>query len=201
MMSECLLRNMNVHRERLHAEREGDFVVFLVGMRINRLRAVHQWLPVFLSAPRMVREQEADPVGLLESRSMVVSPREFQFVQYWESFEALRDYAREGEEHRSMWSRFNGELADGAVGIWHETYLVREDEYETVYRNMPPTGLGAAAGTDHVPASGQRETAGGRLGVTDGSDAPVAPDGGAVTADASPGAADGSVATDGGDRR
>jgi len=187
---------MNVNRERLHAEREGDFVVFLVGMRINRLRAVHRWLPVFLSAPRMVREQEADPVGLLESRSMMVSPREFQFVQYWESFEALRDYAREGEEHRSMWSRFDGDLADGAVGIWHETYLVREDEYETVYRNMPATGLGAASGTDRVPATGQRETAGGRLGRTDGSDAPATAGGEAAAV-----AADGASATNGGDRR
>jgi hypothetical protein len=180
MLSEYLLSNMNVNHERIHAERDGEFVVFLVGMRINRLRAVHRWLPVFLSAPRMVREQETEPVGLLESRSMVVSPREFQFVQYWESFEALRDYAREGAEHRSMWSRFNDEMADGAVGIWHETYRVREEEYETVYRNMPPTGLGATDGTDHVPATGQRETAGGRLGVTDGSDPPVAADGGAL---------------------
>jgi hypothetical protein len=178
MLSEYLLSSMNVSHERLHAEREGNFVVFLVGMRINRFRAVHRWLPVFLSAPRMVREQEREREGLLGSRFLIGGPREFTVVQYWESFEALRAYAREGEEHRSMWSRFNGDLADGAVGIWHETYLVREGEYETVYRNMPATGLGAAAGTERVPATGQRETAGGRLGVTDGSDAPVATDGG-----------------------
>lgn len=168
---------MNVRHERLHADRDEPFVVFLVGMRINRLRGVHRWLPVLLSAPRMVREQESDPVGLLASRSMVVSPREFQFVQYWESFEALRAYAREGPEHRSMWQRFNGDLADGAVGIWHETYLVDPDAYETVYRNMPPTGLGATEGGELVAAGGARETAAGRLDRTDGTDAPVAPDG------------------------
>ncbi|MFB6206266.1 MAG: DUF4188 domain-containing protein [Haloglomus sp.] len=169
---------MDVEHGRFHAKREGDFVVFLVGMRINRLRAIHRWLPVFLSAPRMVREQEADPSGLLDSRAMIAGPREFQLIQYWESFEALRDYARAGEEHRSMWSRFNERFGDGAVGIWHETYLVREGEYETVYRDMPATGIGDADGSTLVPADGQRETAGGRLGVTDGSDVSVAADGG-----------------------
>jgi hypothetical protein len=170
---------MSVEHERLHAARDGDVVVFLVGMRINRLRAVHRWLPVFLSAPRMVREQEAEPVGLLGTRFLVAGPREFQLVQYWESFEALREYAREGDEHRSMWSRFNDALDEnGAVGIWHETYLVRGGEYETVYRNMPETGLGAADGTELVPATEDRETAAGRLGRSDGADAPVVADGG-----------------------
>jgi hypothetical protein len=45
----------------------------------------------------------------------------------------------------------------GSVGIWHETYLVRDGEYETVYNNMPETGLGAAGTL--VPA-----TESGRLG-------------------------------------
>lgn len=166
---------MEIEFDRRHAAREDDFVVFLVGMRINRLRAVHRWLPVFRSAPRMVREQNRE--GLLGSQFLIGGLREFTIVQYWESFEALRAYAREGEEHRSMWSRFNGEFADGSVGIWHETYLVRDGEYETVYRNMPPTGLGAADGSDRVPATGQHGTAGGRLGRTDGEDPPVAPDG------------------------
>ena len=30
------------------------------------------------------------------------------------------------------------------TGIWHETYLVRAGEYEAVYGNMPPFGLGKA---------------------------------------------------------
>ena len=166
MLSEYLLSSMNLNHERLHAEREGDVVVFLVGMRINRFRAVHRWLPVFLSAPRMVREQESDPVGLLESRSMVVSPREFQFVQYWESFEALEAYAHDSDAlHRPAWTEYYRERDDGSVGIWHETY--RSDEYESVYNHTPPRGLGAAAGSDLAPATGERDTAAGRIGVDD----------------------------------
>ncbi len=30
------------------------------------------------------------------------------------------------------------------TGIWHETYLVRAGEYEAIYGNMPPFGLGRA---------------------------------------------------------
>ena len=35
------------------------------------------------------------------------------------------------------------------TGIWHETFLVRAGEYEAIYGNMPPYGLGKAA--DLVP--------------------------------------------------
>jgi len=176
-----------IRNDRLHAEREGEFVVFLVGMRINRLRKVHRWLPVATSAPRMVREQEHE--GLLGSRFFRSGLREFTILQYWESFEALRAYARGADtEHRTWWGRFN-EMAseDDTVGIWHETYLVDGEGYETVYRHMPATGLGAAEGSELVPATGGRESAAGRLGrsegadpagVTAGADAPTAADGG-----------------------
>jgi hypothetical protein len=159
---------------RVHAAREDGFVVFLVGMRINRLRAVREWLPVVRAAPRMVREQE--PEGLLGSRTLRDGLRGITIVQYWESFEALRDYARTpGTEHRSWWGRFNAQASESdAVGIWHETYLV--EAHETVYRHMPPHGLGAADGTELVPAEGERETARGRLGEGDES-APFTPDG------------------------
>jgi hypothetical protein len=36
----------SVFRGRHTAQIEGPFVVFIIGMRINRLWAVHQWLPV-----------------------------------------------------------------------------------------------------------------------------------------------------------
>jgi hypothetical protein len=36
----------SVFRGRHTAQIEGPFVVFIIGMRINRLWAVHKWLPV-----------------------------------------------------------------------------------------------------------------------------------------------------------
>ena len=71
--------------ERMAAEIEGDFVVFVIGMRINKLWKVHKWLPVFLAMPRMLKELERQPdSGFLGSISGGLL-----LVQYWRSFEHL----------------------------------------------------------------------------------------------------------------
>jgi len=164
--------------QRVAAERDEPFVVFHIGLRINAFWKIHRWLPIFLIAPRMVRELVSDPEsGLLGSRT-VVGPgiRNIGFVQYWDSFDALREYARDSDRlHFPAWQDYyeNGTKEDAAVGIWHETYVVQPDEYETVYNNMPPHGLAASDETEIVPASDQRRTAAGRLGQTDGSDSPL----------------------------
>ena len=41
------------------AELEGDFVVFLIGMRVNRPWKVHKWWPVLRAMPRILTELEA----------------------------------------------------------------------------------------------------------------------------------------------
>jgi hypothetical protein len=40
---------------------EGDFVVFLIGMRINKAWKVLKWLPVARAMPKMLKELEAAP--------------------------------------------------------------------------------------------------------------------------------------------
>ena len=47
--------------ERMTGELDGDFVVFLIGLRINKPWMVHKWLPVFLAMPRMIKELKANP--------------------------------------------------------------------------------------------------------------------------------------------
>ena len=47
--------------KRMAAEMEGEFVVFLIGMRINKPWKLHKWLPVFLAMPKMLKELEAHP--------------------------------------------------------------------------------------------------------------------------------------------
>jgi hypothetical protein len=152
--------------ERVTARADGDFVVFRIGMRINAFWKVHRWLPVFLAMPRMLRELEADPESGLLGYQSHFGLRNQMVTQYWRSFEDLRRYAHDSSrEHRPAWERFDREVGSGGdVGIWHETFLVREGEYETVYNNMPPFGLGEA--TELAPASGRFETAAGRLGRT-----------------------------------
>jgi hypothetical protein len=152
---------MGENDDRVSAARDEGFGVFLVGMRIDRLRAVREGLPVAAAAPRMVREQA--PAGLLGSRYLRDGWQGPTIVQYWASFEALERYvAAPGTEHRRRWQRFDARAAESdAIGIWHETSLV--ESYETAYRHVPPHGLGAA-GSELVPADAERETAAGRLG-------------------------------------
>jgi hypothetical protein len=145
---------------RMAAQIEGDFVVFLIGMRINKPWKVHHWLPVFRAMRPMIKELSERPEsGFLGST--------FGFpviVQYWRSFEHLEAYARSHDgKHWPAWVAFNKRTgnARGEVGIWHETYKVKAGEYEAIYSGMPPFGLGQAGSL--VPASGRRESARGRL--------------------------------------
>ena len=145
---------------RMAAVMDGDFVVFLIGMRINKPWKVHQWLPVFLAMPRMLRELESQP----ESGFLGATTSFTTIIQYWRSFDHLEAYARnQDRQHWPAWIDFNVRLGSsrGDVGIWHETYRVRAGEYEAIYSGMPPIGLGKAGRL--VPAGGNRDSARGRL--------------------------------------
>jgi hypothetical protein len=129
---------------RQSAHIDGDFVVFLIGARINRLRAVRKWLPVVRAMPPMIKELRADPtLGLLGVESFF-NGRTTLMVQYWRSMDHLLTYAKDRDaSHWPAWKRFFREAyASEAVGVWHETYTV--SGYETIYVNMPPFGLGSA---------------------------------------------------------
>jgi len=159
------------------AEIEGDFVVFLIGMRINRWWKLHRWLPVFMAMPRMLSELAQRPeTGLLGYRNLLGNPLQPAVLQYWRSFEDLEAYARNRDaEHFPAWVKFNKSVgSNGDVGIWHETYKVAAGQYESVYNNMPAFGLGKASKL--VAAAGYRSTAAGRMNGTDSAPA-VTPDG------------------------
>jgi hypothetical protein len=107
---------------RVTARFDGEVVVFLIGMRINRLWKIHKWLPVARAMPQMLRELTADPEsGLLGFESWVGNPT--VSLQYWRSFEHLERYAKDSARlHRPAWAAFNRAVAsNGDVGIWHET--------------------------------------------------------------------------------
>jgi len=153
-----------------------DVVVFIIGMRINRLCEFWRWLPVFAAMPTMVNELCADPsLGLLARPSTYMSGRVFLLVQYWRSFDDLERFARAPQgSHLPAWRDFNRKIRDnGSVGIFHETYRVPADAIETVYGNMPVFGLAAA--TSHAPVHTGRHTAAARMGVRADGDAPVEP--------------------------
>ena len=149
-----------VYPGRMMAEIDGDFVVFLIGMRVNRWWKVHKWWPVAMAMPRMVRELSAHPeLGCLHADLRLgVS------IQYWRSFAHLEAFARDpSRSHWPAWKAFNSKVqaTSGDVGIWHETFLVRAGEYETLYGSMPRVGLAKAG--HHLPIAGHHESARQRL--------------------------------------
>ena len=120
------------------ADLDGDFVVFLIGMRVNKPWAVRRWWPTFAAMRPMIKELEARPeLGLLHAElGWLGGP---YVSQYWRSFEQLDAYARDKDRlHLPAWKEYNrAARASNAVGIWHETYQVHAGEYEAIYGNMP----------------------------------------------------------------
>lgn len=148
--------------ERMTARLDGEIVVFLIGMRINRFWKVHKWLPVARAMPRMIAELAAAPEhGFLGAEQWFGNPT--IMLQYWRSFEELERYAKNrSAQHLPAWAAFNRAVGSGGdVGIWHESYRVRPGDYECIYNNMPLFGLAKA--TAAVPASGRFESAEGRM--------------------------------------
>jgi hypothetical protein len=165
---------VDINPGRFTADIDGDFVVFLIGMRFNRPLRVRQWWPVAAAMPRMLRVLGEHPeLGCLGSQSWF--GRTTILVQYWRDFESLDRFARDRDlPHLEPWRRFNRAVrASGDVGIWHETFKVRAGEYEAVYGNMPVFGL-AAAGR-HLPAGRKADTAAARIGASETDEPAVEP--------------------------
>ena len=128
-----------------HAARiEGDFVVFLIGAKIdfrNPLRSF-QDLGGRRGMKFMLDYLVAHPDKGLLSYEMGLPI----IVQYWRSFDHLEAFAKDADDPhlqpwRNYWKRVGNQKR---TGIWHETYLVRAGEYEAIYANMRPFGLAKA---------------------------------------------------------
>lgn len=149
-------------RDRMTSEMDGEFVVLLIGMRINKPWKIHKWLPVFLAMPKMLKELYSNPeIGFISQESWF--GRTSIMVQYWKSFEHLEKYAKNKDSnHLPAWAKFNKIIGIGGdVGIWHETYLSKTGSYECIYNNMPRFGLGKAG--NYIPATGNFKTARDRI--------------------------------------
>ena len=132
---------------------EGDFVVFLIGARLQAshpLRSLQDLGGFKRGMPQMLKYLSEHPEkGMLGFQSLGVTTN----VQYWRSFEHLERFAKDDTDpHLATWRAYWKRVSkSGRTGIWHETFLVRAGEYEAIYGNMPPYGLGKAA--ELVPLS------------------------------------------------
>jgi hypothetical protein len=149
---------------RMTHDYDGDLVVFLIGMRINKPWRPDLWLPVFFAMPAMLVELSKDKDSGLLGYRLTFGAGGPLLVQYWNSHEKLCAYASDlNAAHRAAWTAFNRRVrkAPGAVVIWHETYVV--ERAESIYSGMPVSGLAAA--TSSVPVARRGERAAQRLGV------------------------------------
>lgn len=151
-----------IYKQRMTTHNDEDIVVFLIGMRINTLWKIHKWLPVALAMPRMLKELYTNPEsGFISQESWF--GKTTIMVQYWQSFSHLERYAKDrNAEHLPAWAAFNKKIAsNGDVGIWHETYCINKNNYESIYNNMPIFGLAKARG--HIPVHSKQDSAKQRL--------------------------------------
>jgi hypothetical protein len=149
---------------RYSAHTDEPFVVFLIGMRINRLLAMNRWLPVLNAMSPMLQELYSHPEKGMMSSQFFISWRTILLVQYWRSFEQLEAFARNpNDPHLPAWREFNQKVGNsGVVGIYHETYTIQPGQFESIYGNMPRFGLAQAV--EHMPSIGKRATARRRMG-------------------------------------
>ena len=130
---------------RMTVEIDGDFVVFLIGARINnRLHVARSLLDL---GGRRGMKHMLDYLVAHPDKGLLAYELGFPtVVQYWRSFEQLEAFAKDKDDpHLEAWRQFWRRVGrSGRTGIWHETYLVKAGQYEAVYGNMPPHGLGKA---------------------------------------------------------
>ena len=159
------------HFPRAMAQLDGEFVVFLIGARINKPWAIHKWLPVAVAMPKMIRELEQNPeLGFLGCEQY--AGRTTLMLQYWRSLEHLLAYARARDSvHLPAWRTYNERLRkSGVIGVWHETYVIKPGAYENVYVQMPPFGLARIAEKHgrYAPLNGSQQGARARLAAAGG---------------------------------
>ena len=107
---------------------EGDFVVFLIGMRINKPWKLHKWLPVAArdGADDRGCSSSAKDLGLLGLHIVVRPDRaaDRAVLAQLRRPPAIR-HGHALPHHPAVAGSTAGSGTDGDVGIWHETYPVR----------------------------------------------------------------------------
>jgi hypothetical protein len=136
----------DIKQGRWTAEIEGDFVVFIIGARINSKWQAFKAL-IDLGGRKSMNHMLKYLTEHPEKGMLGYQRLGFANVQYWRSFDHLEAFAKDNDDpHLEAWRTFWKRVGkDERAGIWHETYLVRDGEYEAIYGNMPPRGLGKAS--------------------------------------------------------
>ncbi|MCE5291686.1 MAG: DUF4188 domain-containing protein [Nocardiaceae bacterium] len=144
-----------INKGRHTARIEGDFVVFLIGARINwrnPIQSLRDLGGFKFGMPGMLKYLTEHPEkGLLAYEQ----PGGTTVIQYCRSFAHLEAFSKDkNDPHYQSWRNYWKRVGKSdRTGIWHETFLVRAGEYEAIYGNMPTHGLAKAGELEPLHAS------------------------------------------------
>lgn len=146
-------------------------VVFHLGVRFNH--------PLGLLSPggkeigghfkAMIKSvtERRDEFGMLHITSWRDGERRsnnaLMIIAYFRDVEGLNRFAHD-KIHRDGWDwyvRFAKKEGHSHIGIFHETFVTRPGDYETIYVDCPPTLLGGANVKIVGDAGGEKESQGG----------------------------------------
>ena len=113
----------DIREGRWTAEIDGDFVVFLIGARINsKLQALRAFKD--LGGSKGMRAMLDYLTEHPEKGLLGYETAGFTVIQYWRSFEHLEAFAKDKEDpHLEAWRNYWKRVGkSGRSGIWHETF-------------------------------------------------------------------------------
>lgn len=152
-----------IMKGRRTARTDEEFVVFIMGMRINRWWMIHCWRPVILAMTGMTHEFVQQPKrGWLGSKAWF--ERAVAIIQHLWPFDAPATYTKaQDRSHVPTLAGFNRKIGnDGTIGICNETYRIAPGWCGNVFANMPAFLLGNC--TTLKQAKGEFATAAGQMG-------------------------------------
>lgn len=129
-------------------------VVFHLGVRYNHplgpLSPGGKDIGDYFTAMVKALEQRRDEFGMLHLSRWQAGERgsnnTLMIIAYFRDVAGLNEFAHD-KVHRDGWDwylRFAKKEGNSHIGIFHETFVTRPGDYETIYVDCPPTLLGAA---------------------------------------------------------
>lgn len=131
-----------------------SLVVFHLGVRFNHplglLSPGAKEMGDFFKAMTDSLAAKRDEYGMLHFDMWRAGDRatnnSLMMIAYFRDVDALNKFAHD-KVHRDGWDwyhRFAKKEGNSHIGIFHETFVTRPGDYETIYVDCPPTLLGAA---------------------------------------------------------
>ncbi|KAK2606728.1 hypothetical protein N8I77_005459 [Diaporthe amygdali] len=131
-----------------------SLVVFHLGVRFNHplglLSPGAKEIGDYFTAMTKALSKKREEFGMLHLTNWRATDREtnntLMIIAYFRDIDALNKFAHD-KVHRDGWDwyhQFAKKEGNSHIGIFHETFVTRPGDYETIYVDCPPTLLGAS---------------------------------------------------------